>query len=67
MVEEQDKFTEEILGNNGSYSGSAREELMAAIFPLTMETKMRIAFYSTMGYIDYFMGSVRIRYLRTSW
>ncbi|KAL9973133.1 hypothetical protein ACROYT_G019550 [Oculina patagonica] len=51
VVEEEYEFTEEILGNHGAYTGSAREELMAAVFRLTTETKMRIAFYSCGGYI----------------
>ena len=51
VVEEKYEFTEEIISRHGAYSACGREELMAAVYQLTAETKTRIAFYSCGGYI----------------
>ena len=47
VVEEEYDFSEKILSN----SACAREELTAAVYQLTTETQMRLAFYSCGGYI----------------
>ena len=49
VVEEEYEFSEEILANHGVYSACAREELTAAVYQLTTETQMRLAFYSCGG------------------
>ena len=44
-MEEEYDFSEKILSN----SACAREELTAAVYQLTTETQMRLAFYSCGG------------------